>query len=104
MMTEDERAVVADLQARLALLRAEVTRLAGACQAAVAADAAGEADPLAVVRAELAKPPGRKPRRGRRTGSSGSGPGIWPRGRPARVRAAARRRASRGFWAGWETR
>src|SRR6266496_3938426 len=33
MMTEDERAKVTDLRLRLALLRAELTRLAGACQA-----------------------------------------------------------------------
>jgi hypothetical protein len=69
MMTEDERAKVTDLRLRLALLRAELTRLAGACQAAVAADAAGEPDPLAVVRAELAKPPDWDPRWGLRMGS-----------------------------------
>jgi hypothetical protein len=78
MTTQDERAVVADLCSRLALLRAELVRLAGACQAAVAADAAGEADPLAVVRAELARPPARKPRQGRCTGSRGSARSPWP--------------------------
>jgi hypothetical protein len=69
MMAEDERAKVADLQLRLTLLRAELTRLAGACQAAVAADVAGEPDPLAVVRAEMAKPPDWDPCWGFRAGS-----------------------------------
>ncbi len=45
----------------LALLRAEYARLAAAARAAVAAGAAGEADPLAYVRAELARHGGLPP-------------------------------------------
>lgn len=47
---------------RLALLRAEYARLVAAARASVAAAAAGQADPLVYVRAELARHGGLPPR------------------------------------------
>ena len=58
----DSVAEVEEARSLLAILRTEYARLAAAARAAVAADVAGDPDPLAYVRAELVRRGGMPPR------------------------------------------